>query len=108
MIGVPFLAISVPVLDQLTVRAVDEVGLKILVPNPELQGYTKTGVPEPVPVAKYVPSGLKSTEFFTNPSSVGLAYLEPNPELLTAYAVTYGFPPVPSARSFVTLLNEIV
>jgi hypothetical protein len=88
--------------------ALEDVGLKILVPNPELQGYTKIGVPAPVPVAKYVPSGLKSTEFFVNPSSVGLAYFDPNPELLTAYAVTYGLVPAPRARSFVTLLNEIV
>jgi hypothetical protein len=84
LIGPPFLEISVPVLDQLTVTALEDVGLKILVPNPELQGYTKIGVPAPVPVAKYVPSGLKSTVFFITPSSVGLAYFEPNPELLTA------------------------
>jgi hypothetical protein len=52
LIGEPFLAISVPVLDQLIVTEVDEPGLKILVPNPELQGYTKIGVPEVVEVAK--------------------------------------------------------
>jgi len=82
--GPALLAISVPVLDQFTDKAVPEVGLKILVPKPELQGYTKIGSPEPVPVAKYVPSKLKSIEFFMNPSDTGLAYFEPNPELLTA------------------------
>ena len=84
LIGPPLLAISVPVLDQSTVTAVLEVGLKILVPKPDDQGYTKIGVPAPVPVAKYVPSWLKVIEFFINPSATGLAYFEPNPELLTA------------------------
>jgi hypothetical protein len=51
-IGVPFLAMTFPVLDQFTVDALVEVGLKILDPNPELQGYTKIGVVEPVPTTK--------------------------------------------------------
>jgi hypothetical protein len=51
-IGVPFLAIAFPVLDQFTVDALVEAGLKVLDPKPELQEYTKIGVVSPVPTAK--------------------------------------------------------
>jgi hypothetical protein len=86
-----------------------EAGFAYLVPNPAPQLNAITGGELLFAVAIADPSGLNLNPFGVPPKLVeGSAYLVPNPEEVTGYAVTKFEVFFATIRSLVTLLKEIV